>query len=64
MEFHEMLAMLWLRYLHNIGLHDNTFEISKTRPRIEQFQSLIKPDHVMNYGNPDGSVSINMGGNS
>ena len=30
MEFQEMLGMLWLQYLYNLGLHDGTFDIMKT----------------------------------
>jgi len=58
MQFHEMLAMLWLQYLHNIGLHDNTFDIAKTRPRIDQFRALIKHDYEMEYNAPQGSFVL------
>ena len=41
--------MLMLNYLYTLGLHNNTFEIEGTRPRINQFRDLICYDHIMDH---------------
>merc|ERR1712066_587904 len=59
-EFHEFLCCVWLEYLLKIGHHDNTFQMSHIRERLNQFKNLIEYDKMMDTGPIGGEANGNL----